>query len=29
MPNTPGAIGKGVSVIAKSDKVMAKQLEIA
>jgi pyrroline-5-carboxylate reductase len=29
MPNTPGAIGKGVSVIAKSDKVMAKQLEVA
>tara|TARA_R110001583_G_scaffold53350_3_gene164651 strand:- start:219 stop:1025 length:807 start_codon:yes stop_codon:yes gene_type:complete len=29
MPNTPGAIGKGVSVISKSDMVMAKQLEIA
>ena len=29
MPNTPGAIGKGVSVMAKSDIVMAKQLEIA
>ena len=29
MPNTPGAIGKGVSVIARSDTVMAKQLEIA
>ena len=29
MPNTPGAIGKGVSVIAKSDMVMARQLEIA
>jgi pyrroline-5-carboxylate reductase len=29
MPNTPGAIGKGVSVMAKSDIIMAKQLEVA
>ena len=29
MPNTPGAIGKGVSVMAKSDIVTAKQLEVA
>ena len=29
MPNTPGAIGKGVSVMAKSDMIMPEQLEIA
>ena len=29
MPNTPGAIGKGVSVVCKSDMITAKQLEIA
>ena len=29
MPNTPGAIGKGVSVVSKSDIVMPKQLEVA